>query len=119
MNRPILIRFFCSKDNVIEIQNTKYFVYSNFHVYLTEDKTEGSDVIVVTVATEVTHGLLRFERSARIHGLHVEILGKGTEWRGGDMRRPGGGHKVNLLRDWVEQVYGTLDSDTLVMFTDR
>ncbi|XP_022118228.1 procollagen-lysine,2-oxoglutarate 5-dioxygenase [Pieris rapae] len=83
-----------------------------------DDQTESPDVVVVTVGTEDTHGLQRFERSARIYGVHVEVLGRGTAWRGGDMKRPGGGHKVNLLRDWINQAYDSLDSDTLVIFTD-
>ena len=37
-------------------------------------------------------------------------------WKGGDMTKPGGGYKINLLKEAMEPY---LDSpDTIVMFTD-
>ncbi|CAK1554915.1 unnamed protein product [Leptosia nina] len=79
---------------------------------------KSDDLIVLTVGTDDTHGLQRFERSARIYNIQYEVLGKGQKWQGGDMARPGGGHKVNLLRQKLEQLQQTHDKDSIVMFTD-
>lgn len=39
----------------------------------------------------------------------------GEEWKGGDMSKPGGGYKVNLLKKAVEP---HKDSDQIILFTD-
>ncbi len=41
-------------------------------------------------------------------------IGKNKEWRGGTMQGPGGGQKVNLMKDYLS----TLEEDTIVMFID-
>lgn len=42
----------------------------------------------------------------------------GKKWEGGDVERwPGGGQKINLLREALESVKD--EKDTLVMFVDR
>jgi len=70
-----------------------------------------------TVATESNDGFLRFLRSADRHGYNVTVLGRGREWKGGDVvRYPGGGQKVNLLRDAIQKIKN--DEDWLVMFVD-
>ena len=39
-------------------------------------------------------------QSARQANLTVEVLGLGQQWLGGNIKyNPGGGHKVNLLKD--------------------
>lgn len=71
--------------------------------------------MIFTVASEDTEGYQRYIRSAKHHGLTVETLGLGKPWKGGDMSYPGGGYKVNLLREALEPYK---DSDRLIMFTD-
>lgn len=95
-----------------------------------------SSLRVFTVATDVdADGFLRFNRSANVYGLKVEviklikdtnqlitmpynqILGANTEWLGGDVQRyPGGGQKVNLLRDALKRYKD--DSNLVVLFVD-
>lgn len=71
--------------------------------------------MIFTVASEETEGYKRYLRSAQHHGLLVETLGLGQPWKGGDMSFPGGGYKVNLLKEALEAYK---DSDRLVLFTD-
>ena len=40
------------------------------------------------------------------------------QWKGGDVANgPGGGHKINILRDALKEYKN--DDNTVVMFTDR
>jgi len=74
-------------------------------------------LVVFTVATDANDGFERFMRSAKMHEYNVTVLGRGKEWLGGDvLRYPGGGQKVNFLKDAVK----TLEQspDLLVMFVD-
>lgn len=68
-----------------------------------------ADLLVITVATERTEGYERFEASIHREGLQLETLGMNEEWKGGDvLRLPGGGHKVNLLKEAMEKYKGQL-----------
>lgn len=72
-------------------------------------------MLIFTVASEETEGYKRYQRSAQHHGLTVKTLGLGQQWKGGDMSYPGGGYKVNLLKEALEPYKAT---DRLVLFTD-
>lgn len=72
----------------------------------------------MSVATDETDGYLRFQRSAKQYGLDVEIFGMHQPWLGGDMANgPGGGHKINLLRENLKKYKD--EEDLILMFTDR
>lgn len=77
------------------------------------------DVTVLTVATSNNHGLQRFLRSARVYNIDVEVLGQGQEWLGGDMNHPGGGQKVNLLKNKLNEMIKSENKEKIVLFTDR
>jgi len=47
----------------------------------------------------------------------VTTLGLGEEWKGGDMQRPGGGFKLNLLRKAIAPYKN--DPEIIILFTDR
>ena len=74
------------------------------------------ELVVISVATDKTDGYKRFERSCKIYGLPLRTLGMGQVWQGGDMNYPGGGWKVNLLKEGMEKLKDK--KDTIVMFTD-
>lgn len=74
---------------------------------------------VLTVATEENHGFERFMRSAKIYGIDVEVLGKTAVWAGGDMNFPGGGQKINLLKEKLNEIAETSSPETIILFTDR
>ena len=72
---------------------------------------------IMTVATELTPGFQRFNRSAHVYGLKLEVLGMGTVWKGGDVRKyTGGGHKILLLIDAIKRYKN--DPSVVIMFTD-
>lgn len=77
------------------------------------------DVKVLTVATDENHGLERFLRSAKVYGINVEVLGKGTKWTGGDMNLPGGGQKINLLKEKLNELLKSDNKEQIILFTDR
>jgi len=69
---------------------------------------------VVTVATDLqkAHQLLN---SSKSNNIEVKVLGAGVDWTGGDVKKgPGGGMKINLLREELENYR---DND-VVMFVD-
>ncbi|XP_046984159.1 procollagen-lysine,2-oxoglutarate 5-dioxygenase [Schistocerca americana] len=74
------------------------------------------DFLLVTVATNQTEGYQRFMRSATVNHVPVKVLGMGQAWKGGNMNYAGGGFKVNLLREELEQHKD--DPDKVIMFTD-
>lgn len=74
------------------------------------------ELLLVTVASDPTDGFRRFERSARTFDVPVKVLGMGEQWGGGDMKRPGGGYKINLLKRELEKYKS--DSNKIIMFTD-
>lgn len=77
------------------------------------------EVIVLTVATEENHGLERFLRSAEVYGIDIEVLGQGNKWNGGDMNFPGGGQKINLLKEKLSELAKLENSkEKIILFTD-
>jgi len=57
-------------------------------------------LFILSVATENTEEFKRFERSLNIQEIEYKILGMNTKWQGGNMEMgPGGGQKINLLRN--------------------
>ncbi|XP_049885467.1 procollagen-lysine,2-oxoglutarate 5-dioxygenase [Pectinophora gossypiella] len=82
-------------------------------------RIEGGDVTVLTVATDDNHGLERYLNSAKVYGIEVEVLGRGEKWKGGDMNHPGGGQKINLLRNKLNDLMKSeKNKDKLILFTD-
>ncbi len=56
----------------------------------------------------------KLNTSARKFGISVKNLGLNKEWRGTDMSGPGGGQKINLLKDYLKD----LPDEDLFLFTD-
>jgi len=81
------------------------------------ESASSEKLALYTVATEANDGFLRFVRSADKHGYNLTVLGRGKQWKGGDVVRfPGGGQKINLLREAIEKMKNA--EDWLVMFVD-
>lgn len=47
----------------------------------------------------------------------MQVIGLGEKWKGGDMKRAGGGYKINLLREALKPYRD--DDQRIIMFTDR
>lgn len=78
---------------------------------------EKRDLLVVTVATNETDGYHRFMRSLHVYDLNIKVLGLGSPWKGGDMKRvAGGGQKVNLLKE--ELLKYKDDPHKVILFAD-
>uniref|UniRef100_A0A493TH16 procollagen-lysine 5-dioxygenase n=2 Tax=Anas platyrhynchos TaxID=8839 RepID=A0A493TH16_ANAPP len=74
-------------------------------------------LLVFTVATKETDGFHRFMQTARHFNYTVKVLGKGEEWRGGELANSiGGGQKVRLLKEGIESYAD--QEDLIVMFVE-
>ena len=72
--------------------------------------------LILTVATEETSGFKRYQRSVKVNGLPLKVLGMGEKWEGGDMANSvGGGQKVLMLRKELELHKN--DPEKIIMFT--
>jgi len=75
--------------------------------------------VILSVATENTAEFKRFERSLNIQEIEYKILGMNTKWNGGNMEMgPGGGQKINLLRNELMNWNKELLRNKIVLFTD-
>ena len=63
-----------------------------------------------TVATDEAKGY-KLKQSANYFGSEVINLGQGVKWEGGDMKTQGGGHKINLVKEFIKD---KKDSDVFV-----
>ncbi|KAG5900593.1 hypothetical protein JTB14_017451 [Gonioctena quinquepunctata] len=80
-------------------------------------KENNNDVLVYTVATDETDGFQRYLDSAKEFRIRPEVLGFGSQWQGGNIKtQPGGGWKINLLKEALQPHKD--DNDKLVLFTD-
>uniref|UniRef100_A0A8C2TMF7 procollagen-lysine 5-dioxygenase n=1 Tax=Coturnix japonica TaxID=93934 RepID=A0A8C2TMF7_COTJA len=75
------------------------------------------NLLVFTVATKETDGFHRFMQTAKHFNYTVKVLGKGEEWKGGELANSiGGGQKVRLLKEGI-QSYADQE-DLIVMFVE-
>ena len=70
----------------------------------------GFDVHVVTVGTDESRMQMLFNSVAH-HGGKITNLGKGVKWEGGTMKGQGGGHKINLVKEYIKD---KKDTDILI-----
>jgi len=71
------------------------------------------NIHVVTIGTDESK-MQKLYSSAENKGISINNWGKGVEWRGSDMTGPGGGQKINILKNRIEELP---DTDVL-LFTD-
>lgn len=71
----------------------------------------------VTVGTDPVDGYQRYVESTGVYGIPYVCLGFGKPWCGNDMAKgAGGGHKVVLLKQYLEKFDD--NDDRLLIFTD-
>ena len=76
-------------------------------------------VLIISVATEKTDGFNLFEKSLTYFKFQYKILGLGKEWTGGNMKMgPGGGQKINLLKEELNSWDINKQKSTIILFTD-
>ena len=79
----------------------------------------GNDFLIDFKVHPITVGddrkkCVKLNTSGANHGIYPKNLGLNVEWKGGDMQTPGGGMKINLLREHLN----TLPDWDVVLFTD-
>jgi hypothetical protein len=72
-----------------------------------------SKMHIFTIATD-PNKLKYLSFSKNMHGIELINLGEGVVWHGGDMNYPGGGQKINL----VKQAINDLPDTDIVLFVD-
>uniref|UniRef100_A0A0M3IB57 Procollagen-lysine 5-dioxygenase n=1 Tax=Ascaris lumbricoides TaxID=6252 RepID=A0A0M3IB57_ASCLU len=86
-------------------------------VLVQSEQLQRPTLVVVTVATDETDGLIRLRRSAEAFGIELNVFGLGEQWNGGDTRiEQGGGQKVRILKRSLE-IYKDRN-DVILLFTD-
>ena len=83
--------------------------YSDWYIY--SDYFFQNKIQIVTVASSQTHGYQRFIESCNVYGFPVVTLGMGVQWKWDLTMGPGGGIKVNLLKEYLSK-FG--DEDEIV-----
>lgn len=87
--------------------------------YPSDIEPEGSswfynfNIHVLTCATDKSKAYRLFD-SAQKHGIEIYNLGEGVEWKGTDMSGPGGGQKLNLIKNYIKNIPDT----DIVFFVD-
>ena len=97
------------KENVI-IPRSREDGGSNINPVCRYDYFVDFDTHVCTVATDEEKAHKLFS-SARKQKVEITNLGKGVKWEGGTMEGQGGGHKINLVKEYIQD---KKDSDVLL-----
>jgi GR25 family glycosyltransferase involved in LPS biosynthesis len=71
------------------------------------------EAIVVTVATD-PEKYKYLSKSSTAKEVPIINIGDGVEWKGGTMQGPGGGQKINLVKDYLKSI----DGNKIVLFCD-
>ena len=76
-------------------------------------------LLILSVATEINTGVKLFIESMKHFNYEYKILGFGKKWNGGDMEKgPGGGQKINLLKEELRTWDIYKKKNTTILFTD-
>jgi len=97
------------KENVI-VPRSREDGGSNINPICRYDYFVDFDTHVCTVATDEEKAHKLFS-SARKQKVEITNLGKGVKWEGGTMEGQGGGHKINLVKEYIKD---KKDSDVLL-----
>jgi hypothetical protein len=61
-------------------------------------------LVGIGIGEQVNDGVRRFKHFCQSHKLNYVVLGEGEVWKGGQMDKgPGGGQKINRLRQFLEE----------------
>jgi GR25 family glycosyltransferase involved in LPS biosynthesis len=100
------------KDHVI-IPLSRSEGGSDIHAKERYDYFIDFNVHVVTVGTDKSR-CQKLYHSAGHYGIDIINLGQDIEWKGGTMSGPGGGQKVNLLKEYIKE----LPNRDVILFCD-
>ena len=77
------------------------------------DYFQDFNVHAITVGSDTTK-CAKLNDSAKLQGFEVKNIGANVKWNGSDMSGPGGGQKINLIKEYIS----TLPDNDIVLFTD-
>jgi hypothetical protein len=111
-NAKFIDMFQILKSKFANIDRVKAAAYVNSlfkqvpRVVLGSDIEDGALIMnqlatVLTVATDKTK-FKYIETSSKTKGIELINLGEGVEWKGGNMSGPGGGQKINLVKEYLK-----------------
>ena len=88
------------KDNVVtpvsrELLGSNILSSSRYDLFV------DGNIHLCTVATDEAKGH-KLKQSAIKQNANLINLGKGVVWEGGDMKTQGGGHKINLVKEYIK-----------------
>jgi procollagen-lysine,2-oxoglutarate 5-dioxygenase len=90
--------------------------FSDSSTYHSDAYVGNDSVNCLSIATDRNDCYNRYISSCERYGIEANVMGLGKKWSGGNMALgPGGGQKVNLLREYLAMV----DDDELFVFTDN
>lgn len=93
--------------------------YNSFPLQTKPYTFNDNKLIVLTVGTNETDGLIRFKNYCSIYGFYLKVLGMGEKWLGGNMMDgQGGGQKINLLKEELDKYSKQELKKTLILFSD-
>ena len=106
---------FAFEPQLIKPNSKAFYNSSTFHSPSSEQYR--NDITCITVGTDNNECCKRYTKSCHKYGANPIILGMGKKWLGGNMMRGrGGGHKINLLREYLNTI--PLDNNHIIVFTD-
>jgi hypothetical protein len=94
-------------------QASRQTLSSDIEPDIEEDSFIDFKVHPITIGTD-RKKCIDMNTSANLKGIYPKNIGNNVEWNGTDMVGPGGGHKVNLLREYIKD----LPDWDVVLFTD-
>ncbi len=108
-----LFKSFAFEPQLIKPDSSAFSNSSTFHS--TRCSQFRDDIMCITVGTDNNDCCKRYVESCKKYGIEPIILGMGEQWLGGNMiDGPGGGHKINLLKKYLESI----SDNKILIFTD-
>lgn len=69
-------------------------------------------ILGISISEHKTDGAIRFENFCKLFNLNYQMIGEGKNWKGGNMERgPGGGQKINELKNYIQ----TMDNELILV----
>lgn len=100
------------KNNLAD-QESRSKLSSDIEPTSEEDWFIDFNVHPITIGTDRKR-CVQVNTSSMLCGIHPKNIGENVDWKGTDMSGPGGGMKINLLREYIK----SLPDHDVILFTD-
>lgn len=117
-NFPKLVCY-STVPNIFEQTGGNLYKSNTYHSDSFINDSKETDYIILSVATDEREALDRFTESCKTYDQPYKILGLGRKWNGGDLEKgPGGGQKINFLKEELDSWSEEKLNKTTVLFSD-